>query len=285
MAASRRVPGTVAAGTLVAAALLSGLPPGPAPVAAEASGPLSSTSRPWASTARTAVAMVSSTTLPERIGARRAVRQMITVSARSWSARYATLKAWQRDSSGAWRLAHGPVRVIVGYNGWVAAADRRQSTGTTPAGRFTVPYAFGRWADPGARLRYRQVDDRDWWPYEPRDPATYNIWQQHKAAGTTWRSDYAERLASYGGQYGYALVVGFNLPSGVHYSTSRRQWVADDPADTRRGGGIFLHVQGDGPTAGCVAMPRAEMRWLVRWLRPLLQPRLVMGPRDYIVRL
>lgn len=224
-------------------------------------------------------------TLPDQIGARAAVRQMVTVSARGWSQRYAVLKAWQRDASGTWRLAHEPVRVVVGYNGWAPARERRQSSGTTPAGRFRLPYAFGNASDPGAHLQYRRVDADDWWPYEPRDPATYNVWQWHRAPGTDWRADYAERLASYGAEYAYGIVVGFNLPSAVHYSASRRQWVAADPANLRRGGGIFLHVRGDGPTAGCVAMPRAEMRWLVAWLRPRLQPRIVMGPRDYIVKL
>ena len=86
---------------------------------------------------------------------------------------------------------------------------------------------------------------------EPRDPATYNILQPHKAAGSRWRSGYYERLASYGYEYAYAVVLGFNLPKGVRWSSSRRQYVAREPADTRRGGGIFLHVAG---WPGTVAM-------------------------------
>jgi L,D-peptidoglycan transpeptidase YkuD (ErfK/YbiS/YcfS/YnhG family) len=223
--------------------------------------------------------------LPDAIGASAKVRQMITVSARSWESRYATLKAWQRRADGSWRLAGGPFRAVIGYGGWVVAAARVQSTGTTPTGRFAMPYAFGRYADPGARLEYRQVDGNDWWPYEPRDPATYNVYQFHKAPKTHWRSDKAEHLDSYTKQYGYAIVVGFNLPHKVHYSPARRQWVADDRAYKHRGGGIFLHIRGDGYTAGCVAMSRAQMRWLVRWVRPSAHARLVMGPHDVIVTL
>lgn len=222
-------------------------------------------------------------TLPEAIDPHSRVRQLITVSSPDWSATTGTLRAWRRPAGGEWVLVHGPVSVVLGYSGWVRAADRKQSTGTTPAGVFSLPSAFGRLADPGAGLVYRQFDGNDWWPYEPRDPATYNVYQFHKAASTRWRADYSEHLADYPDQYAYAIVVGFNLPSGVHYSAVRDQRVARDRADTSRGGGIFLHVADDGLTAGCVAMPRSDVRWLIRWLNPQRHPRVAMGPHDYLV--
>lgn len=223
--------------------------------------------------------------LPAQIGAAPRVRQMITVTASGWDSTTGALRAWRRDAGGDWRLAKGPVRVVVGYNGWAKAERRKQGTGTTPAGRFGLPYTFGRLPDPGARLPYRRVDGNDWWPYEPRDPATYNVYQFHKARRTTWRESKAEHLDSYTKQYGYAMVVGYNLPQGIHYSKRRQQWVADQRARIHRGGGIFLHVRGKGATAGCVAMRRAKMRWLVRWVRPGASAQVVMGPRDYLTRL
>ncbi len=255
-------------GGLVALACAAGL--------AEAPGAVS-TSVPAAATAHR--------TLPEVIGAAEGVRQLVTVSAPRFSSTNATLRAWHRSADGSWTLAHGPVKAVVGYHGWVVAARRKQSTGTTPAGRFSMPYAFGRLRDPGSRLRYRRVDHNDWWPYEPRDPATYNVYQGHRSPRTHWRPDKSEHLDDYTDQYRYALVVGFNLPGRVHYSKARRQRVAGRRADTRRGGGIFVHVMGDGLTAGCVAVPRSDMRWLLRWVRPRASPRLVMGPHDYIVKL
>ncbi|MGH3472147.1 MAG: L,D-transpeptidase family protein [Nocardioidaceae bacterium] len=220
--------------------------------------------------------------LAARVGAPPGVNQLITVTSPAWSDTHATLKAWRRDANRQWVKVHGPVSVVLGYNGWVKAADLRQGTGTTPAGRFRLPIAFGGLPDPGTRLTFHHVDGNDWWPYEPRDPATYNIYQFHKAARTHWRPTYAEHLAGYPEQYALAIVVGFNLPSGIHYSRTHRQLVATKRADTTKGGGIFLHVKGDGDTAGCVAMRRSHVRWLLRWLRPRLHPRIAMGPTRYV---
>ncbi|MEP6651701.1 MAG: L,D-transpeptidase family protein [Lapillicoccus sp.] len=210
---------------------------------------------------------------------------MVTVSSPVWSTQQATLRAWRRGQSGHWHLVRGPLSVVIGYHGWVRGAQRVQSTGTTPAGRYRLPYAFGRLADPGAEIAYRRFDTSDWWPYEPRDPATYNVWQWHKAATSRWRRDKAEHLWDYQDQYAYGVVIGFNLPAGIHYSHRRGQWVADQRADTRRGGGIFLHVRGSGATAGCVAMRRAQLRWLIRWLSPTAHAQIVMGPYRYLTTL
>ena len=221
--------------------------------------------------------------LPSYLSLPGGVRQLLTVTSDRWSDTRATLNAWERDDTG-WHRVRGPVTVRLGWHGWVRAGQRRQNTGTTPAGKFTTPAAFGNRADPGARLPYTHVDGDDVWPYEPRDPATYNIYQPSRAAGSHWRADYRERLASYGYEYAYAVVLGFNLPSGVHWSPTRRQYVATRRADTRRGGGIFLHVQRSRYTAGCVAAPLDDVRWVVRWLDPATSPRIVTGPTAWVKR-
>ena len=212
-----------------------------------------------------------------------AVRQLVTVTSPRWSDTRARMRVWRRTDAG-WRLVRGPVRVSLGWNGWVRARHRRQSTGTTPAGSFAIRSAFGTRRDPGTRLEYRHVDGDDYWPYEPRDPATYNILQPSKAPATRWRDGYAEQLADYGYEYAYSLVLGFNLPGGVHWSDRRQQYVARRPADTERGGGIFLHVKQNRYTAGCVSAPLRHVRWLVRWLDPAANPRIVMGPRRFVDR-
>lgn len=228
-------------------------------------------------------AEAATATLPTYLSLGPGVRQLVTVTSDRWSSTRASLSAWEKRSDG-WHRVHGPLTVRLGWNGWVVAAQRRQSTGTTPAGKFSMRYAFGNRADPGAHLRYRHVDSNDVWPYEPRDPATYNIYQPYRASTSHWRTDYRERLASYTYEYAYAVVLGFNQPTGVHWSRTRHQYVARNPADTGRGGGIFLHVQRSQYTAGCVAGPLDDIRWVVRWLDPTLSPRIVMGPHEWVKR-
>ena len=221
--------------------------------------------------------------LPSYLSLDAGVRQLVTVTSGRWSDTRASLSVW-RKRGGGWDRVHGPVPVRLGWNGWVPGGKRRQNTGTTPAGDFGLEYAFGNRPDPGARLRYVHADRDDVWPYEPRDPATYNILQPRQASGSRWRPDYRERLRSYGYEYAYGVVLGFNLPGGVQWSAERRQYVASRPADTRRGGGIFLHVQRSRHTAGCVAAPLRDVRWVVRHLDPALSPRIVMGPTGWVKR-
>jgi L,D-peptidoglycan transpeptidase YkuD (ErfK/YbiS/YcfS/YnhG family) len=266
---TKRLGSLLAAGTLVAAGLAV-----PSAVAAAAAP---------AGEVAPAGGTAAARPLPTYLSLDDGVQQIVTVTSDRWSSTRARMSVW-RQRSGDWQRVRGPVRVRLGWNGWVPAGKRRQNTGTTPAGSFAMRYAFGNRADPGTTIRYRHVDSDDVWPYEPRDPATYNIYQPSQSSTSHWRSDFKERLASYDYEYAYAVALGFNLPHGVHWSDRRRQYVARQPADTRRGGGIFLHVQRSRYTAGCVAGPIDDIRWILRWLDPASQPRIVMGPTDWVKR-
>ncbi|MEP6526137.1 MAG: L,D-transpeptidase family protein [Nocardioidaceae bacterium] len=226
---------------------------------------------------------VAKRSLPASLTVSTGVRQLITVTSRGWNDTWATLRFWHRKLGGSWRSASPPIRARVGYGGWARAHRRVQSTGTTPAGLFRIRRAFGSLPDPGTRLDYRRFDSNDYWPYEPRDPATYNVYQYSKADRTRWRPDYAEHLWRYRQQYGYAVVIGFNLPSGISYSPKRQQWVAKHRSDTSRGGGIFLHVHNGKATAGCVAINKDSLASILTRLKPARHPRIVMGPRSYVV--
>jgi len=210
-------------------------------------------------------------------------RQVVVVTSGSWVTSYAKLRTYSRTRGGVWRLRLGPVDARVGGNGFSPAASRRQGTSTTPAGTFAIPWAFGTRADPGTELPYRKVDGNDWWPYDPRDPSTYNVWQPRRMGAAAWRTSWAEDLSSFGRQYRHAAVIDYNLPTGVH--TAGGQQVADVPADTRRGGGIFLHIDRPGSTSGCVSVVQADMVRILRWLDPDKRPVIVMGPRSQITRM
>ena len=213
-------------------------------------------------------------------------RQVVVVTSKGWGSSYAQLRAYRQDAEGRWHLRFGPWSARVGWNGMARAANRRQNSGTTPAGTFRMLYGFGSAADPGSGLDYRRFDNKDWWVYDPRDPATYNVWQEFRSRRAQWRRGWAEHLSDWAGrQYRYGVVLDYNLPSGVHWDPRVRQRVASEPADTRRGGGIFLHVRGSGATAGCIGIGRDRMRALLRWLSTDRKPRIVVGPVGAIDRM
>jgi L,D-peptidoglycan transpeptidase YkuD (ErfK/YbiS/YcfS/YnhG family) len=194
------------------------------------------------------------------------VTQIVLVRAAHWRSTRGTLSWWTRATTGWRRL--GSARARLGYAGLVLAATRRQSTGTTPAGRFRVTEAFGRRADPGSAMPYTRLTDDHWWVQDRRS-AYYNQLRRGTQGGFARRTrgyNASEHLARMGSQYDYAIVVDFNRPRPV----------------IGRGSGIFVHAYGDRTTVGCVSVPRSVMRSLLRWLSPLANPRIVIGPERWL---
>lgn len=202
--------------------------------------------------------------------------QLIVVQAPSMRSTTATLRAYERDSGGAWREVMGATPAFLGYGGLAPGSRRRQGTGTTPTGAYEILRGFGRSADPGTSLPYVRVDRNDAWTYNPRVPSTYNLFQD---APVSWASygRYVERLWAMGRQYDYVAVLDYNLPDGAVTRTSRGVRRTGEPADTRAGGGIFLHVSKGQPTAGCISIERSRMRELLRWLEPEHSPVIAIG--------
>ncbi|MDU7360019.1 MAG: L,D-transpeptidase family protein [Propionibacteriaceae bacterium] len=133
----------------------------------------------------------------------------------------------------------------IGYGGAVPASKRRQDTGTTPQGTFTITEAFGLKANPGTKLPYRVPGSGSYWVLDSRS-AFYNQWREASSGG--FRTRASERLRSYPGQYDYVAVINYN------------RW----PAVKGKGGAIFLHVHGRGATAGCVSVTEANMKNFLR---------------------
>jgi L,D-peptidoglycan transpeptidase YkuD (ErfK/YbiS/YcfS/YnhG family) len=205
-------------------------------------------------------------------------RQTIVVSAPRWHTSRAVLRRFEWSQRG-WREVGSATPAWLGSGGLAAAANRRQNTGTTPAGVFTLPRAFGRGSGSQVRLPYHRLTSTSYWPYDPRDPRTYNVLQTTRAPHARWRDDgqWSERLLDYGRAYRLAVVVGYNLPGSVYVDPRTGEWRSRRPADVDKGGGIFLHVHRGRPTAGCVAIGLPQMRRVVRWLDPDASPRIVIG--------
>lgn len=197
-------------------------------------------------------------------------RQVIVVEAPNWSSTDGTLTTFEL-SGGKWKVVQPTVRAQLGYGGMVRGDRRRQGTGSTPTGVFSILSGFGRKKNPATKLDYIAVDRDDVWPYNPRVPSTYNVLQ---SAPRQWKSygDYVEYLWDMGRQYNYVAVLDYNLPTGPIRTDKRGIRRSATPPDTSRGGGIFLHVDNGKRTAGCIAVRESVMRDIMRWLDPKKDP-------------
>ena len=123
--------------------------------------------------------------------------------------------------------------------------SKREGDGATPAGTWPLRrllFRPDRVARPETALAVEPLSPADGWCDDPVDPH-YNRFVQlpyGASAEALWRDD---------GLYDLVVVLGYN----------------DDPPKTGSGSAIFLHLATPdyGPTAGCVAINRADMLWLL----------------------
>ncbi|MFF9819487.1 L,D-transpeptidase family protein [Streptomyces sp. NPDC014006] len=187
--------------------------------------------------------------------------QVITVKA---NGTHATVTLWQKSRSG-WSQVVSTTGARVGAHGITDGATRKQGTGTTPTGTYTITQGFGVGANPGTKMPYHQVTSHDWWVEDPTS-AYYNQMRTDTQGGfhlTESGDDGSEHLIDYPTQYHNALVIDFNT----------------SPAVKGRGAGIFLHDLGPqaGPTGGCVAVPSSFMTGVLKWIDPGDHPVIAIG--------
>lgn len=153
----------------------------------------------------------------------------------------------------------------IGYGGLSSPAQRHQGDGTTPAGTFDLPFAFGtHHRRPGWDMAYHRIRRGDYWVGDNAS-RYYNRLRNLAAGGFRWRlpesdDNGSERLLAHRSQYEYAFATSFNADQVRH-----------------RGFAIFLHVNGRGATAGCVSAPRSFLQMLYRRLSPQRHPVIAIG--------
>ncbi|WP_411152756.1 L,D-transpeptidase family protein [Streptomyces sp. A30] len=177
-------------------------------------------------------------------------RQAVVVTGRGKDSPLSTVALYERTAAG-WeavgqsRPAHNALK---GWTDHHRAGDLR-----SPIGVYTLTDAGGRLRDPGTRL-----------PYDRGSGFT--------ATGTGFEG---EPLA---GSFDYVIAINYNRKPG----TSPLDWTR--PLGAGRGGGIWLHVDHDGPTHGCVSIARSHMKELLLALDPDLHPVVVMGDAKSLAR-
>ena len=183
--------------------------------------------------------------------------RVVVVSASSLHATRATARTYER-SGGGWRLVRRGMPARLGFAGLKSQALRHEGDGTTPMGIFGFVYGFGSRPNPGLTgLGWRHLGARQCWSGARAD---YNRWVRGRPCGPG-----DENLsASAAKAYRYAAVIDFNYRRPVY----------------GRGSGIFLHVQKDSPTHGCVSLHQRDLLAVLRWLRPTT--RIVIGTTAWL---
>jgi L,D-peptidoglycan transpeptidase YkuD (ErfK/YbiS/YcfS/YnhG family) len=210
-------------------------------------------------------------TVPTRLHHIGSSTQVVVATADHWSSTSGTLRVYEKragTSGSGWCLVLGPYRARFGYSGLVPGQDRRKNTGTTPAGTYSLPKAFGLNKDPGTALPYTHSDSNDYWALDPASPWTFNTYRYNGVH--QFRASEAEHIAHFSVQYRYVAVIGFNLPK-----PGRR-------ANRTIGGAIFLHVNGTGATAGCVSVAQSAMVKILDRLDPHRKPMIVISPTSWL---
>jgi len=187
-------------------------------------------------------------------------RQLVVVSATGYGATTATVRVFRKRSDG-WHRVMGPWSAWIGYNGFAPRGAKREGDGRTPTGSFHFVFAFGAGADPGTRYTWRRTRSTSFWDDDSAS-ANYNRWVDSRH-GNPGRNPEPMRVRP----YRLGLVIGYN--------------VSRTPG---RGSAIFLHVTHHSATAGCVTLSYAEVHRLLRWLRPALHPRIIMGTESAVRR-
>lgn len=181
-------------------------------------------------------------------------KQVILVTTDGYNTHKANIETYEKKN-GKW-VKKLSVSGVIGKNGF--AKSKKEGDMMSPRGKYTIGTSFGRYNNPGTKLPYRKITDKDVWVDDPKS-AYYNTWQQKPANGR-WNSAENMDVAPY--DYGFV----------INYNTKRIPY---------KGSGIFFHVVGEsGYTAGCTATSKENVVKILKWLDPKKNPVIIQAPKS-----
>jgi uncharacterized protein YijF (DUF1287 family) len=206
-----------------------------------------------------------------------ATQQLVLVVTEDWQSPQARLSTWERGEKG-WRRRSHPKPVTVGAAGlgWgrglhpentgplLGGPQKQEGDNRAPAGLFRLSTATGYAASApaGSQLPYQQATEQLRCVDDPSSPE-YNQLRRLAPGKARWASDEAMKRSD--DQYRLTIVVDHNRA----------------PVMAGAGSCIFLHAwPAPGiPSPGCTMMAFPDVKDLLTWLDPRLQPLLVQLPK------
>lgn len=189
--------------------------------------------------------------------------QAVVVTTSSFENVLANIQLFEKDN-GQWKQISSQFSGDVGMHGFTW--NKVEGDGKTPIGKFSFGTGFGKDANPGTQIEYRQVNNNDYW-VDDSNSSLYNTWQAGPANGR-WSS--GEKLLRSDWLYDYAVAINYNTEKA-----------------RGKGSAIFLHIwRGPGSgTAGCVATSQDNLLKIIRWLNPAKNPVIIQGPMSEILKM
>ncbi|HEY4618674.1 MAG TPA: L,D-transpeptidase family protein [Flavobacterium sp.] len=168
----------------------------------------------------------------------------------------ATLVALEKKG-GDWALKFDTKEVGIGKNGFAPSLAKREGDGKSPTGIFRLGKLYTYEKELKTLLDYQQTTADDKWIDDPNSK-DYNTYVR----GATTAKSY-ENLVLSNDAYKYCMVIEYNT----------------NPIIKGKGSAIFFHLAVKKPyfTAGCVAIDEENMKLMVNWLDPKLNPTIIMG--------
>ena len=168
-------------------------------------------------------------------------------------------------SCDAWETVKTFDRVYIGKNGFTK--DKREGDMKTPLGLFKIGIAFST-TDLNINYPCLKITENSYW-VDDINSNFYNMWVEigdivanynyiTSSDKITWNS--AEHLIDYPTEYEQGFVIEYNT----------------DNREKGKGSAIFFHVKDKDYTAGCIAVNKEDMEYILNWLDKDKEPHILI---------
>ncbi|WP_094605477.1 L,D-transpeptidase [Sporomusa silvacetica] len=183
------------------------------------------------------------------------VCQVILVQPGDNEEKQGILTSWEKQKE-KWKQIPSTIKVSLGRNGIISAAEKKEGDGYTPDGVYDIKRAFG-YNTFITKLPYIHLTQNDYWVDDPAS-ANYNRLVRQCPAVES-----CEKMKRDDNLYKIGFVIEYNTESRV----------------SGQGSAIFAHIwrSCNSPTLGCVAMSEKDLAELLEWLNPLKNPVIIIS--------
>jgi len=183
--------------------------------------------------------------------------QIILVTNTEISSQRVLIQTFEKNGN-QWISKFPDIPGSIGGNGFSPLQKKREGDKTSPTGIFELGPVFGYAEQLATQMEYRQATHKDFWIDDPRSD-NYNKWVTMETPPSVSH----EKMKRNDDLYKLGIVIQYNTHEVVKGN----------------GSAIFVHIERNpgAPTAGCIALPEADLSRIIMWLQPEKKPLIIMG--------